>query len=364
MAFYKQSVAYTRTFFMVASSDHLTAKTGASPVVNISKAGAAFGAAAGAVTEIANGWYKVALTTADTGTTGDLSFHITGTAADDTDFVDQIVSFDPFDSVRLGLTALPNAAAEAAGGLYTRGTGAGQINQQANGQIDSNVARWLNTAAATPATAGVPKVAIEAAGDFAQGAADKVWSTATRTLTSLGASLVQEIWDRATSALTTVGSIGKRLADFITGDAFVRLGAPAGASTAADIAAIKAQTQTINNDTDDIQTRLPAALVGGKMDSSIGALGAGSITSSTFAADAINANALAADAVDEIWDDALEGALTARQALRVILSANGGKSNSHESGTPKYRDQADSKNRISATTDGNGNRTAVTIDGT
>ena len=42
-------------------------------------------------------------------------------------------SFD--DAVRAGLTALPNAAAEAAGGLYTRGTGAGQINQPANGVV-------------------------------------------------------------------------------------------------------------------------------------------------------------------------------------------------------------------------------------
>ena len=42
------------------------------------------------------------------------------------------------DTVRAGLTALPNAAAEAAGGLYTRGTGAGQINQDANGRIDAN----------------------------------------------------------------------------------------------------------------------------------------------------------------------------------------------------------------------------------
>lgn len=40
------------------------------------------------------------------------------------------------DAVRLGLTALPNAAAAASGGLYTRGTGAGQINQNANGQVD------------------------------------------------------------------------------------------------------------------------------------------------------------------------------------------------------------------------------------
>lgn len=45
-----------------------------------------------------------------------------------------------FDGVRFGMTALPNAAAEAAGGLFTRGTGAGQINQDANGRIDGNLA--------------------------------------------------------------------------------------------------------------------------------------------------------------------------------------------------------------------------------
>ena len=43
-------------------------------------------------------------------------------------------------------TALPAVAAEAAGGLYTRGTGAGQINQPANGSIDSNV-EYINTVA-------------------------------------------------------------------------------------------------------------------------------------------------------------------------------------------------------------------------
>ena len=43
------------------------------------------------------------------------------------------------DSVRGGMTALPNAAAEASGGLFTRGTSSGQINQAANGQIDTNL---------------------------------------------------------------------------------------------------------------------------------------------------------------------------------------------------------------------------------
>ena len=49
------------------------------------------------------------------------------------------------DAVRMGLTALPNAAAEAAGGLYTRGTGAGQINQATNGNIDANAVKLGGT---------------------------------------------------------------------------------------------------------------------------------------------------------------------------------------------------------------------------
>jgi hypothetical protein len=42
------------------------------------------------------------------------------------------------------LASLPNANAEAAGGLYTRGTGAGQINQDANGRIDTRTAAILD----------------------------------------------------------------------------------------------------------------------------------------------------------------------------------------------------------------------------
>lgn len=69
----------------------------------------------------------------------------------------ELTSTDNQDATRGGMTALPNANAEASGGLYTRGSGAGQINQSANGQIDTNVARWLNTAVAA-ATAGIPDV--------------------------------------------------------------------------------------------------------------------------------------------------------------------------------------------------------------
>lgn len=91
MTLLKQSTIRNRAFKLVSSTDHISAKTGASPTVNLSKDCAAFGAAAGAVTEIANGWYKVALTTVDTNTLGDLAFYITASGADDTDFADQVV---------------------------------------------------------------------------------------------------------------------------------------------------------------------------------------------------------------------------------------------------------------------------------
>jgi hypothetical protein len=92
MAVLKQSTAYTRMFYLVQSSDHISALTGASPTVNISKAGGSFAAAGGTVTEVANGWYKVALSTTDTNTLGDLAYHITAASGDPTDFVDQVTA--------------------------------------------------------------------------------------------------------------------------------------------------------------------------------------------------------------------------------------------------------------------------------
>jgi DNA-binding TFAR19-related protein (PDSD5 family) len=65
---------------------------------------------------------------------------------------------------------------------------------------------------------------------------------------------------------------------------------------------------------------------------------------------------------DSVWDEAVEGAYSARELMRLYAAALGGKASGLETGTPKYRDSADSKNRIDATTDENGNRTAVTLD--
>lgn len=98
MAQLAQSTAYTRTFLMVQTADHITGITGATVTVKIGKAGAAGAAPSGGgtATEVDStnlpGWYKIALSTTDTGTLGDLTFHCTAASADPTDFSDQVTA--------------------------------------------------------------------------------------------------------------------------------------------------------------------------------------------------------------------------------------------------------------------------------
>lgn len=75
---------------------------------------------------------------------------------------------DPTNQIRGGMTGIPNAIAAAAGGLFTRGTGAGQINQDADGRIDVNVVAINELSAAADVLAqlhaGLPSFTISAGG--------------------------------------------------------------------------------------------------------------------------------------------------------------------------------------------------------
>lgn len=89
----KQSTTtYALVFLMVDSTDHVTGKTGLSPTVTLSKNGGSFASPSGTVSEIANGWYKVAGNATDNATLGPLILHATGTAADPTDVVYTVVA--------------------------------------------------------------------------------------------------------------------------------------------------------------------------------------------------------------------------------------------------------------------------------
>jgi hypothetical protein len=72
-------------FLLVSSADHITPVTGATPVVTISKNGGAFATPAGTVSEVGNGWYKIAGNAADSDTLGPLLLHAEATGADPCD---------------------------------------------------------------------------------------------------------------------------------------------------------------------------------------------------------------------------------------------------------------------------------------
>lgn len=92
----QSSTSYPIPFFMVDSSDHVTAKTGLTVTVTLSKNGGAFAAVAGAVSEIGNGWYALAGNATDRNTLGELLVHASASGADPFDGQYSIVDFDPF----------------------------------------------------------------------------------------------------------------------------------------------------------------------------------------------------------------------------------------------------------------------------
>lgn len=73
---------------------------------------------------------------------------------------------------------------------------------------------------------------------------------------------------------------------------------------------------------------------------------------------------LSASSVDAILDDPVDGSYTLRQILRLLASALAGKVSGGGTTTVTFRDLGDSKDRIVATVDASGNRTAITLDAT
>lgn len=67
--------------------------------------------------------------------------------------------------------------------------------------------------------------------------------------------------------------------------------------------------------------------------------------------------------VDSILDDVVEGTLTFRQIIRIMLASLAGKSAGGGTATITFKGVDGTTTRITATVDGSGDRTAITIDG-
>jgi hypothetical protein len=105
-----------------------------------------------------------------------------------------------------------------------------------------------------------------------------------------------------------------------TGDAFARLGAPAGASVSADIAAVKSDTGSILTDTNELQTDL---VNGGRLDLIVDAIKAktDNLPASPAATSDIPSAATISDAV---WDEATSGHTGGGSTGKALTDANNG----------------------------------------
>lgn len=90
-----KDTVYNIVVLMVDSSDHVTGKGGLTLTITASKDGGTLGAITPTTTELGDGLYKLILNTGHTDTLGDLVLHVTGSGADPTDVMMQIVGFDP-----------------------------------------------------------------------------------------------------------------------------------------------------------------------------------------------------------------------------------------------------------------------------
>lgn len=170
------------------------------------------------------------------------------------------------------------------------------------GTVAANVTQWNGSAVATPSVAGVPEVDVTH------------YAGATTDVSTIPASVAAILVDTGTT--------------------------------------LQGELDGIQADTEDIQSRLPAALVSGRIDASVGAM----------ASNVLTAAALNADAVDEILDEQVgDGTITMRQALRVLISGMAGKLGGAATTTVTLRNLADTADVIVATVDADGNRSAVTV---
>lgn len=147
------SVDYVGSFLVSAScvitAYPIPAASGLSGSMTIksSKNGGSFNTITPSVTDISNGFYSLALSATDTNTAGDLVIQITNTGNDPYAARLNVVGYNPADSVRLGLTALPTAIIGASGALIIAATTAGDLLLDSSGGV--RVDNWAGAATAT-----------------------------------------------------------------------------------------------------------------------------------------------------------------------------------------------------------------------
>lgn len=205
---------------------------------------------------------------------------------------------------------------------------------------------FVNTTDALEALRDRGDVAWITATGFSTHSAADVWAVATRQLTALDEDSTTLDLDATIRAALGLASANLDT-QLSTIDDFLDT----------EVAAIKAKTDQLTFSTAN------------RVDGQVFGMEAGVVTAAAVGTGAIDADALATDAANEIADalldraDAIETGVTLRGAIRIQSAVLAGKVSGGQTGTETFRNMsADSKNRVVSTNDSSGNRTALTLD--
>ena len=244
------------------------------------------------------------------------------------------------------------------------------------GVPEVDVTHWLGTAAATPTTAGVPEVDVTHVSGTAQTAGDLKASLNTiddfvdgleTTIGAAGAGLTaipwNAAWDAEVQSEVDDALVAQRLDELLNADSDIDGAAPPTVGSVIHEMLTKTAGSFTYDQTTDSQEAIRDKLTDIETDTAeIGAAGAGltAADDAILAAIAALNNLSSAQAATAVGAIVIEGAVTLIQSLRLANAANAGKVSGAATTTVILRDLADSLDRITATVDVDGNRTAIT----
>jgi hypothetical protein len=289
------------------------------------------------------GWYDVELTAANLNWLGSGWLSFTDSDVCGPVFVPlEVVPANNFDSMIAGTDVLQADATQILGSAINATTaqiGANLVNiagsavATTSAQLGVNLVNVAGSAVST-STAQIGCNAVSTAANAI---------TATSLDATAGAEIADAVWDEAYSGHTSAGTFGLANAAIQGANLINIAGSAVSASTA------QLGVNVVN-------------MGGSALSTSTAQVGVNVVSTGT---DAITSTSLASSAGSEIATAVLagvvEGSYTIQHILKLIGAIAAGKASGLDSNAPVYRDISDTLNRISATTDTSGNRSAVTL---
>jgi predicted Fe-Mo cluster-binding NifX family protein len=403
-----QSTSFVVMLKLFLSSDHVSAATGKTVAIKISKAGGAFGdpnAGATNATEVSNGWYKVTLDVTDTNTLGDLVVRGTAAACDDSEQISQVVSATNGGASNLDATVTSRSSHSAADvwGVATRLLTAGTNIALAKGTgitgfNDLDAAGVRGALGLAAANADTQFAAIKAKTDNLPASPAAVGSAMTLTggeRTAIANEVEAQIIDDTDSeqvltAITnkiasvnpslsglTLAAIGSQVRTELTTE-LGRIDAPVSSRSshsAADVWASATRLLTAGtnialakgtgitgfNDLDAAGVRGALGLAAANVDTQFAAIKAKTDNlpaSPAAVGDIPSAVAIAA----AVGAAEVEPGLSRVGQERITMAVLAGKASGFESGIVRFRNIADDRDRVVANVSGSGNRMGVVLD--